>query len=140
VPAFKYTSLPTAFVIGLSPIITSANELALTCTVHSVAPSASIYTDPYIFSILLDLNNRTILSVGDDGKLSVDDDGNSGSSWITDRFSETTIAAHFAMWNRTGTITLDRVTGVIEAMTELRLDEKIIVMHHGTCEQSKRKF
>lgn len=103
----------------------------MTCAVRSVAPSPSIDDGPYVFSILIDPNKRTVLSI----------DSDDNSSWVTDRFSETTIAAHFASWNRSGTITLDRVTGVIEAMTEIRLSEKIIIIQdHGTCEESKRKF
>ncbi len=64
-----------------------------------------------------------------------------GSGWITDRFSETTIAAHFAIGASTGTISLDRVTGVVDTETVFQLPkETIILYNHGICEPSKKKF
>jgi hypothetical protein len=121
-----------ATLLALSiPAISSADELALTCSARSL-------TEPneaaFIFSVLISPDKQTIISV--DG----DNDGGTDSRWLTDRFSKTIISGHFDMPGESGTITLDRFTGVVDVTTMLRLDQRFVLDSHGNCEPSERKF
>ncbi len=121
-----------AFLISGLPALASADEVALACTIRSIPPSPD--GDPYVFPVVIDPERRAVISVNNDDASSINSD------WITDRFSETMIAAHFAEPTLTGTIKLDRVTGVVDVETMEKLSGRTIAGGHGICELSKMKF
>ena len=114
--------------LALPFVRVSAAELMLACTVREVMPTTD--DEPYALSILFDGSNQTLLDV----------DGDHGADWVVDRFSETRIEAHANSLGRSRTLTIDRVTGVVNLVTDLSGANPIVLGYRGVCNIAKPKF
>ena len=99
----------------------AADELVLGCSILSRIDFSDV--QPYSFAIRIDQATHRVLDV----------DGDGGEGWITDRFSDAVIQAHFDLWDRIGGFTIDRTTDRIEMITAFRVPVPDIGQWTGTC-------
>jgi hypothetical protein len=110
-----------AAIAAAGPTPAAADELVFACSILSRIDFSDV--QPYSFAIRIDAASHKVLDV----------DGDGGAGWITDRFTDAVIEAHFDLWDRIGGFTIDRTTDRIEFITAFRVPVPEVGQWTGTC-------
>jgi hypothetical protein len=110
-----------ALAVMAGGLAAAAADQTYACQVISLIDISD--TQPYAFTVRVDPEKRVIRDV----------DGDAGEGWITDRFSDVLIEAHFDFPDRIGGLVLDLNAGTIDMITAFRTPRPEVGQWHGTC-------
>jgi hypothetical protein len=113
--------LALAAVAAVVPSVAAAADLVFSCSIHSTIDIAD--TQDYTFPVRVDPDKKIIRDI----------DGDGGEGWITDKFSDALIEAHFDLPERIGSVSLDRAAWTIDMVTAFRTPPRSVGAWHGTC-------